>query len=132
MTTGLVAVPATATVLDAAVEMRDRDIGDVVVVDEGRLLGLLTDRDIAVRVVAAGRNPALTPVGDVCSRDDIATVSPEDRVTRVVAVMRERAVRRLPVMQDGQPVGIVSLGDLALERDRRSALGEISAAPANR
>jgi CBS domain-containing protein len=132
MTTGVVAVPATATVLDAACEMRDRDIGDVVVVDEGRLLGLLTDRDIAVRVVAAGRNPALTAVGDVCSREDIATVSPEDRVTWAVTVMRDRAVRRLPVMQEGQPVGIVSLGDLALERDRRSALGEISAAPANR
>jgi CBS domain-containing protein len=132
MSTDLVTLPATATVVDAAFEMRDRGIGDVVVVDDGRLLGLLTDRDIAVRVVAAGRNSALTPVADVCSREEIATVSPEDRVSRAVTVMRERAVRRLPVMKDGRPVGIVSLGDLALERDRRSALGEISAAPANR
>lgn len=132
MTPGLVTVPGTASVAQAACEMRDHSIGDVLVMDEGRLLGLLTDRDIAVRVVASGRLPELTPVAEVCSREELVTVSPEDKVIHAVALMRDRAVRRLPVMQNGRPVGIVSLGDLALERDRRSVLGEISAAPANR
>lgn len=131
MTPDPITMPADATVADAARAMRDRNIGDVVVVQEDTLVGVLTDRDIAVRVAAEGRPAEATTVGEICSRDAITVVAPSDRVTRAVTLMREKAVRRLPVVQDGRPVGIVSLGDLAVERDRRSVLGEISAAPPN-
>jgi CBS domain-containing protein len=131
MTTDLVTLPATATAVEAARAMRTSDIGDVIVLEDSRMLGIVTDRDIVVRTVAEGREPASTPIGEICSRE-LTTVSPNTDVNDAVALMRERALRRLPVVKDGRPVGIVSLGDLAVERDRRSALGEISAAPPNR
>jgi CBS domain-containing protein len=73
------------------------------------------------------RDPAKPALGDVCSRD-LTTLNPSDAIETAVAKMRESAIRRLPVVEEGRPVGIVTLGDLAVERDPRSALGEISAA----
>ncbi len=64
----------------------------------------------------------------VCSDEELVTVGPDDELERAVELMREHAVRRVPVVDDGRPVGIVSLGDLALERDPESALGDISVA----
>jgi CBS domain-containing protein len=91
----------------------------------------VTDRDIAVRAVADGRDPERTPVSEICSKD-LTTVSPEDDLDRAIQVMREKAIRRLLVVDNrNQTVGILSLGDLALERDARSVLGQISAAPPN-
>jgi CBS domain-containing protein len=122
---------ATASAMDAARSMRENDIGDVIVLEDQRLLGILTDRDIVIRAVAQGRDPAKTSVRDICSRD-IAVLSPTDSIAQAVGVMREKALRRLPVVEkDGRVIGIVSLGDLAVEQDRRSVLGEISAAPPN-
>jgi CBS domain-containing protein len=69
-------------------------------------------------------------VGEIASRE-LTTIDPDESVDSAVALMRERSIRRLPVVEDGRPVGIVSLGDLALERDPDSCLGEISAAPPN-
>jgi len=124
-------VPGSVSVTYAARAMRENDIGAVVVVDEERLFGILTDRDIVVRVLAEEMDPATTTVADICSRD-LTTVRPTDSVGSAVRLMREKALRRLPVVEDnGDVVGIVSLGDLAVERDRRSALGDISAAPPN-
>jgi CBS domain-containing protein len=131
MTTGVRTVPANATVHEAAKVMRDSNIGDVVVTDDGRLCGILTDRDVVVRAIAEGRDPTLTRVGDIAS-GELTTVSPDDTVDRAVQLMRERAIRRLPVQRDGQIVGVVALGDLAIERDYTSALADISAAPPNR
>jgi CBS domain-containing protein len=122
---------ASELVPTAARAMRDSNIGDVLVTENGRLLGILTDRDIVVRVLAEGRDPARTTVSDVCSRE-LTTLGPDDAIDVAVASMREGAVRRLPVVEDGRPVGVVSLGDLAAERDPRSALGQISGAPPNR
>jgi CBS domain-containing protein len=122
---------ASATVAEAARTMRDRDIGDVIVLQDDRVCGIVTDRDIVVRGVAQGRDPGQTKLADICSRD-LTTVTPNDEVADAVRLMKEKAVRRLPVVESGQPVGIVSIGDLATEQDRRSALGEISAAPPNR
>lgn len=126
--------PATLTaerpVIDAARTMADQGIGDVLVVRDGRLVGLVTDRDLAVRVLAEGRDPATTPVGDVCSGDP-ATLGPDDDVSAAIALVRERAVRRIPVVDGGTAVGIVSIGDLAIERDETSALADLSAAPDN-
>jgi CBS domain-containing protein len=130
MTPNPTALAQTATIMEAACAMRDNDIGDVVVLDNGRLCGILTDRDIVVRALAAGRDPTRTSVGEICSRA-LVTLAPDDSTGEAVRVMRERAIRRLPVEEDGRVVGIVTLGDVAVDADRRSALADISAAPPN-
>lgn len=111
--------------------MRAASVGAVLVAADGKLAGIVTDRDITVRVVAQGRDPSTTPLADVCSCE-LTTLSPDDDVDRAIEVMRSKAVRRLPVVDStNQPLGIVSLGDLALERDPSSVLGRISGAPPN-
>jgi CBS domain-containing protein len=131
MTPDPVAIPKTAPVTDAAKAMKDQDIGDVIVRDDGHVCGIVTDRDIVVRVLAEGRDPSSTKVGEVCS-DQPVTVTPDADVSEAVRIMREKALRRLPVVDNGRPVGIVSLGDLAIEQDPNSALADISeAAPSS-
>jgi CBS domain-containing protein len=131
MTSAPTALEAARVVSDAARAMRDSDIGDVLVTEEGRLIGIMTDRDVVVRVLGEGLDPASTSLGAVCSRE-LTTVGPGDAIETAAARMRERAVRRVPVVEDGRPVGIVALGDLAVEREPESVLGTISAAPATR
>jgi CBS domain-containing protein len=116
------------TVAESARLMRDQDIGDVIVIDGERPVGILTDRDIAIRVVADGRDPDTVSVRDASS-NGVATVDPDDDVDTAVATMRDLAVRRLPVVEGERLVGVVSLGDLAVEHDGESALADISAAP---
>jgi CBS domain-containing protein len=108
--------------------MRDRDIGDVIVIEHNQVCGIVTDRDIVVRTVAEAQDPASITLGDICSHA-LLTVRPTDSVEHAVRLMRTHAIRRVPVVDGGKAVGIVSLGDLAVERDPHSALGEISAAP---
>ena len=114
----------------AAEVMLREDIGDVIVLDEDRLYGILTDRDIVVRVVAERRDPSQTRIGDVCSRQ-LTTIGPDDSVGQALRLMREKAIRRLPVVEAKEVVGILTIGDIAVERDSRSALADISAAPPN-
>lgn len=131
MTNDLVQVEAGLPVTEAARRMRERDIGDVLVTRDGALVGILTDRDVVVRCVAEGSDPASTPVEDVCSKEP-TTLSPDDTMDVASRVMAKKAIRRIPIVEDGDRlVGIVSLGDIAEERDRATALGKISAAPAN-
>lgn len=131
MTADPVTLTTDSFLRDAAQAMRDNEIGDVVVTKpDGTLCGIVTDRDIVVRGVAAGMDPASSILDDVC-KHDLVTVGPNDPVATAVRAMEERAIRRLPVVENGNLVGIVSIGDLAVERDPESALGEISAAPAN-
>jgi CBS domain-containing protein len=130
MTPDPITLPLSASLVDAAKTMRDMGIGDVVVVDGEEVLGIVTDRDIVVRGVADGRDPRSTTLIDISSRE-LTTVSPDDQVGTAVRLMRENAIRRLPVVARGRPVGIVTLGDLALEQDRGSALADVSAAPPN-
>jgi CBS domain-containing protein len=125
------AVASDATLRAAARTMRDLDIGDVVVLEDGRPVGIATDRDLVVRGLAEGRDPERTPVGDVCSRD-LATLSPKDSIDEAVQLMREKSLRRVPVVENGTLRGVVSIGDLARSRDPGSALADISAAPPNR
>jgi CBS domain-containing protein len=120
-------VNADDPVLEAARIMRDSDIGDGVVLLGGEVGGIVTDRDIVVRGVAEGRDGESTSVGDVFT-SGVETIAPSDSVDDALRKMREADIRRLPVVQDGQPVGIVSLGDLAVERDPDSTLADISAA----
>jgi CBS domain-containing protein len=132
MTPDPIVLDASASVRDAARAMRTRDVGDVLVRSAGKLCGIVTDRDIVVRAIAedAG-DPASTPIGDICT-EDVECLGPDDDADDAVRLMRDRAIRRVPVVENGQPVGIVSIGDLAVRRDRESALGEISAAPPTR
>jgi CBS domain-containing protein len=118
------------TVADAAKLMRDKDFGGVLCMDGDEVSGFLTDRDIAVRVVAEGKDPNSTTVGDVATTD-VHTLSPDDSVEDAIELVRKHNVRRVPVVEGAKPVGIVSIGDLALERDKDSALADMSAAPAN-
>jgi CBS domain-containing protein len=132
MTTRPVSVSSTAPVAAAAEAMRDNDVGDVLVMDDRKVTGLLTDRDLVIRAIAAGMDPTSTSVGRICSSDLVA-VHPDASVNEVAQVMREHAVRRVPVINDdGEPVGVVSLGDLAMSEDPTSALADISLAPPNR
>jgi CBS domain-containing protein len=131
MTRNPVTVPADATIVDAARLMRDRDIGPLIVVDSDRVQGIVTDRDIVVRAVADGRDPSSVTIGEVCS-EDVETISPDEPISDAVRRMEQRDVRRLPVVEGGRPVGIVSMGDLAVEGDLpSSSLADISAATPN-
>jgi len=109
----------------AARAMKQHDIGTVLVVNDGRLSGLVPDRDITVRVLAENRDPRATRIGDICSAN-LVVLSPDDDVAEATRLVRERAVRRIPVLADGIPVGVVSIGDLAPEKDATSALSGVS------
>ncbi|GIH50640.1 CBS domain-containing protein [Microbispora rosea] len=113
MTRDPVTLPEEATVVKAAKLMRDRGIGDVLVVGDGRLRGLVTDRDIVVRAVAEGRDLATTPLATLCTCD-VVTVGPDHDVAEAARLMREKDVRQLPVVVDGRPIGVVALADLTL------------------
>jgi CBS domain-containing protein len=131
MTSDPVTLEASKSVKEAADLMRKKDIGDVVVLESnGELCGIVTDRDIVVRAVAKGDDPAKKVLGDICSKD-VMTVKPDTPINEAVTIMRGKAIRRIPVVKNGTPVGIVSIGDLAVDRDPKSALADISAAPAN-
>ncbi|MER7368161.1 CBS domain-containing protein [Nonomuraea wenchangensis] len=130
MTRDPAAVEAEQPVSVAAALMRENDAGAVIVNESGRMQGIVTDRDIAVRVVADDKGPE-TPVREACSAS-VEAVGPDTEIDQAVQLMRTHAVRRLPVVEDGRAIGIVSLGDLAMERDQNSALADISAAEGNR
>ncbi|MFE9647583.1 CBS domain-containing protein [Streptomyces sp. NPDC006365] len=127
MTPGVVAVRPDASLVEAAQLMRAQDIGDVLVAGDRSLLGVLTDRDIALRAVADGVDPLTVSAQAVCTPNPVV-IGPDDAVSAAVELMREHAIRRLPVVEDGHPVGMVSLGDLAVSEDPGSALAEISRA----
>jgi len=131
MTPDPVCVDPHASAVEAARKMREVDAGAILVTEGDELRGLVTDRDIVVRAIADGRDPSGVEVQEICSAE-LEALSPEDDVDRAVQLMRERHVRRIPVVEGGHPVGIVSIGDLALARDERSALADISGAPGNR
>jgi CBS domain-containing protein len=131
MTTDPITVEAGDSVVVAARRMKEAAVGSMIVMDGDRIHGIVTDRDIAMRVVAEGDDPAQTRVQEITS-DNPVTLDPGSSVDEAIQVMSDRAIRRLPVVEDGRPVGIVSLGDLAIDRDPKSALGEISAAEPDR
>lgn len=125
MTKDPVTLPASASISDAAKEMKKGDMGDVLIDNDGTL-GIVTDRDIAVRAVADGKFDVT--IGDI-GTFDLDTVKPDDDVRQVIKDMRQDDIRRVPVVEDGTAVGILSLGDLAVIFDDDSVLADISAAP---
>ena len=130
MSKNLVSLSAEDTERDAARQMRRANVGVVVVQTQGSLIGIVTDRDIVVRCLAHGSDCDETPLSEICT-EDVTTLRPDDEVDRAVALMRDKAIRRIPIVKDGVAVGILSLGDLALERDPFSVLGAISGASPN-
>ena len=112
MTPNPVILSASSTLVEAALAMRDFDVGTVVVVDNSQIYGIATDRDIVIRAIANGNYPATTTLAEVCSRD-LVTVAPSDSVETVAGLMRDNAIRRLPVVENGEAVGIISRSDLA-------------------
>ena len=111
----------------AAMAMKRHGVGTVLVQTDGRLSELVTDRDITVRVLAENRDPRTTRIRDICS-SELVVLGPDDDVAQATRLVRDRAVRRIPVLQDGAPVGVVSVGDLVLAQDVPSALPGISSA----
>ncbi|TDC44501.1 CBS domain-containing protein [Micromonospora sp. KC207] len=126
MTTRLVTMDGDETLTAAAREMRDSAIGDVIVTAGDDVVGIVTDRDITVRGVAEGLDPSRTPLNHITSRD-VITVSQYDDAVAAADLMRTYAVRRLPVIDGGRLVGLISIGDLAVEREPQSVLAGISA-----
>lgn len=131
MTRDVVSFPATATVVEAALGMRGADIGFVVMTVEDQPRGVITDRDLVIRVIAEGLDPSETTLGDIAS-GEVACLTPENTAEDAARLMRQLAVRRIPVVDDtDRLVGVVSIGDLAVHKDPDSALADISASPPN-
>jgi CBS domain-containing protein len=121
-----------ATVVEAAQLMREQDVGSLPITDEGKLVGMITDRDITTRVVAAAADPKATSVADVSS-GDLVSVEPGHDLDEALRLMARHQVRRLPVVEDGRLVGIVALADIALRKDetKTGELVEAISAPSD-
>jgi len=107
---------ASATVAEAAQYMRDEDVGDVLVQDDGELCGIVTDRDIVVRCIAEDEDPSSSRLGDLCS-EELVTLEVDASIDDAVTLMATHAVRSVPVVEKGAVLGILSLSDLALAYD---------------
>jgi signal-transduction protein with cAMP-binding, CBS, and nucleotidyltransferase domain len=125
MTPGPIGVDYDQSVGEAARAMRDWGVGAILVVSNGSLYGLVTDRDLVVRAVAEERG-ADEPVGPLSSANLIGVDADAD-VHEAMRLMRQHGVRRLPVLEDGQIAGIVSLGDLAMQDEPDLAFAQFSA-----
>jgi signal-transduction protein with cAMP-binding, CBS, and nucleotidyltransferase domain len=131
MTKQIHSVRRDATLRAVARVMKQHKIGVVLVTQaDGSLLGLVTDRDLVVRGMASDRDVDKTSVAEICSTPPVK-LDLTAMVDDAVRLMRERSVRRIPVVADGKPVGIISIGDLARAKDPGSLLAQISAAPPN-
>ena len=128
MSTDLSCCTPVDNVYEAALKMKQEDIGIIPIVENNRLVGIVTDRDLVVRGIA-DKNPGSNKITEVMTTD-IVSVSPSDPVEKATELMARHQIRRLPVVENGQLVGMLSLGDLAIEKyadDQASyALSEIS------
>ena len=124
MTSKLCSIDTDKTVVYAAKMMRDEDVGIAPIVEGDRLVGVLTDRDIAVRIVAEGRDPEQVKVTEVASRD-VVTLDPQQDLDEALRLMARHQVRRLPVVEeDGRLVGVLAQADVAQEAGDRQT-GEV-------
>lgn len=128
MATDLVTCDPSTSITEVAALMKARNIGDVLIVTEGQLAGIVTDRDIVVRALASGDSKLCA--GDVMTRQ-LTTVESVCERSVAADLMAQKAIRRLPVVDSGRLVGIVTLGDLATDHAPNTVLGEISEAPPN-
>lgn len=112
-----------STLREVAEWMRDGDMGSIPVVDGGKLVGIVTDRDIVVRSIAAGKDPS-TPVGEAMTTE-IFSVRPDDFVFEAIRLMGDKQVRRIPVVsENGDLAGIIAMADIALEMEDEREIAE--------
>ena len=123
MTAEPVTLAPDATLGEAATLMKQEDCGSIPIVQGGRLVGIVTDRDIVVRAIASGKDPRSTRVSEVMSADPV-TIGPEDDAKDAERLMAERQIRRLPVADDGKLVGILVIGQLARRERHEEKVGE--------
>jgi len=123
MTPNVHAASPTDSLASAAEIMSSEDVGSLPVVEDGRLIGVLTDRDIVVRAVAERVTPETLNVGDVASRQPV-TVQPDEDLDEALRLMAHHRVRRLPVVEDGRLVGMLSQADVAGEAKEKK-VGEM-------
>jgi len=113
-----------STLEEIAALMKEEDVGAIPIVDDDHaLVGIVTDRDIVVRCVAEGKEPSDTTVEDILS-EDLTTIEPDADVQEAARLMAQRQIRRLPVVQDGDLVGMVSIGDISVKNQDDEATGE--------
>jgi CBS domain-containing protein len=112
MTRDVEACEPNASVKEAAELMARKDVGPIPIVEDGTLVGIVTDRDIVIRVIAEGRAPEQTTVGEISSKE-LVTVSPEDDFEDAMRLLAEHQVRRLPVVEEDRLVGILAQADIA-------------------
>jgi CBS domain-containing protein len=125
MTPGVEVIAPEASIYEAAEKMRHLDIGPLPVCEGERLVGMLTDRDITVRAVAAGRDPRMTPVRDIMTPDVVYGFEDQD-VQDATRLMEQYQIRRLPVLNRSQQlVGMVALGDLAMHAGTQPVAAEV-------
>lgn len=125
MTSGVDVVPPEATVQEAAAKMKQLDIGPLPVCDGERLVGMLTDRDIAVRAVAEGRDPTTTTVREIMT-PEVVYCFEDQEVGEAARLMEQHRIRRLPILNRNKwLVGMVSLGDLAVGTGDQKLAGEV-------
>ena len=123
MTANPTSCPPSATAVDAAKAMASEDVGPIPVAEGDRLIGIVTDRDLVVRVLAEGRDPASTTLEEVMA-SDLTTVEPDTQLEEALQLMSENQVRRLPVVEGGRLVGIVAQADVARAADEEQ-VGEV-------
>lgn len=112
MTVRVVAMPSDSSITAVARLMRDERVGSVIITEDGKLVGIMTDRQIAHTVVADGADPHTVTAGEYMFTDFVP-LEPEMELLQAVRLQRELAMRRIPVVEDGVPVGIVSVSDIA-------------------
>lgn len=124
MTSDVVTIKDTQSVQEAAALMSQHNIGSVPVVNnQGEMIGIITDRDITLRTTAQGEGTQ-TPVSEVMTAQRVVKATPDMDVQQAAQMMAEQQIRRLPVVENGKVVGMVSLGDLAVEEMSDAAAGE--------
>jgi CBS domain-containing protein len=123
MTASVSSVSPSQSLADAAEVMKGEDVGSVPVVEEGRLRGIVTDRDIVTRAVAERRDPQSVRVEEIASHD-LVTVEPEQDLDEALALMAHHKVRRLPVLEEGRLVGMLAQADVAIKA-KEQRVGEM-------
>lgn len=123
MTSQVATANADSTLEEIATMMKSEDTGAIPVVEEDELLGIITDRDIVIRCVAEGRDPSEVIAEDILT-DSLEVVDPETDVAEALDLMGRHQIRRLPVVENGELVGMVSIGDLAVKQGDEQETGE--------
>ena len=120
MTKDVATATLDSSVEDVATMMKEDDTGAIPVLDDGELAGIVTDRDIVIRCIAEGKDPAETTVEDILT-EELHTIEPDVDVDEAARMMADRQIRRLPVVEAGELIGVISLGDIAVKEDSDTA-----------